>query len=140
MPAIKNLLLLLFICFSIHLIAQPTAQPKMTKKQFLADSTQIMKPKLVRPQFRLDNRLTFFNGQKLGITGLDAGVLLKEKLRVTLGYYQVVDKLTSLKKTYNDIEYQGRYQLNYGALNTEFIYKNTRFFSLGMPPRIWFWK
>jgi len=105
----------------------------MTKKQFIADSIKIMAPKLIRPQFRFDNRLTFFHGQKINITGVDAGVLLKNKLRATLGYYGVSDKLTSLNKTINDVEYQGNYKLNYGAINLEFIYKNTRFFSLGMP-------
>ena len=109
------------------------AQKKITKRQFITDSVRIMKPKLVRPQFRFDNRLTFLNGQKLNITGVDAGVLLKNKLRVTLGYYSVSDKLTALKKTLDNVEYRGQYYLNYGALNLEFIYKNTRFFSLGMP-------
>ena len=115
------------------MILQINAQKKMTKKQFIADSLKIVKTRLARPQVRLDNRLTFLNGQKLGITGVDAGVLLKEKLRATLGYYNVSDKLTSLQKTIDDIEYQGDYKLNYGALNFEFIYLNTRFFSLGMP-------
>ena len=109
------------------------AQTTISKKQFIADSIKITKIKLVRPQFRLDNRLTFLNGQKLSISGIDAGVLLKNKLRVTVGYYSVNDKMTSLKRTINDVDYQGQYQLNYGTLNLEFIYKNTRFFSFGMP-------
>ena len=109
------------------------AQQKMSKRQFIADSIKIVKPKLVRPQFRFENKLIFLNAQKLSISGVDAGVLLKNKLRVTLGYYSISDKLTSLKKTINDVEYQGQYNLNYGALNLELIYKNTRFFSLGMP-------
>ncbi len=108
-------------------------QVKLTKKVFLADSLKITKPKLIRPQFRIDNRLTFLNGQKLGISGFDAGVLLNEKLRITLGYYKVSDKFTSLSKRIDEVEYQGEYKLNYGALNIEYIYKNTRFFSLGMP-------
>ena len=116
-----------FCCFKIN------AQQKITKKQFIADSLKIIKTRLVRPQVRLDNRLTFLNGQKLSIAGLDAGVLLKEKLRVTLGYYSANDRLTSLKKNIDDIEYQGEYALSYGAINLEFIFKNTRFFSLGMP-------
>lgn len=118
-------LLLVGCCFS------SMAQTKMSKKQFIEDSTKIVKPKLIRPQFKLDNRLTFFNGQKINISGVDAGVLLKNKLRVTLGYYSLTDKLTSLNKTVDDIEYQ--YDQDYGALNLEFIYKDTRFFSLGMP-------
>src|SRR5687767_9113720 len=117
-------------CF---LVLTMNAQVRITKKVFIADSLNIVKTKLVRPQFRLDNRLTFLNGQKLSISGFDAGVLLNEKLRITLGYYTVSDKFTSLKKHIDEVEYQGQYNLNYGALNMEFIYKNKRFFSLGMP-------
>jgi hypothetical protein len=109
------------------------AQKKMTRKRFIEDSIKIVKPKLVRPQFRLDNRMTFLNDQKLSVTGIDAGVLLKEKLRVTLGYYRVSDKLTSLSKTIDNVDYVGQYDLNYGSLNLEFNYKNTRFFSFGAP-------
>lgn len=125
----KKILSLLFIAFTIY----ASAQKKITKNQFIADSLRITNIKLVRPQFRLDNRLTFLNGQKLSISGVDAGILLRNKLRITLGYYSVSDKLTSLKKTVNTIDYQGQYHLNYGALNLEFIYKNTRFFSFGLP-------
>lgn len=92
-----------------------------------------MKPKVVRPQFRLDNRLTFLNNQRITISGLDAGVLLKNKLRITLGYYWASDQPTSLKKTLDNVEYPGRFDMNYGSLNMEFIYLNKRFFSLGMP-------
>jgi hypothetical protein len=126
---IKFFFIVLFLIGSISL----NAQQKISKRQFISDSIKIVKTKLVRPQFRFDNRLTFLNGQKLSIAGVDAGVLLKNKLRATLGYYSVSDKLTSLKKSINGVEYQGQYNLNYGALNLEFIYKNTRFFSLGMP-------
>ena len=122
-----------FLLLAMFYLNKHCAQTHMSKKQFIADSIKITKIKLVRPQFRLDNRLTFLNGQKLSISGIDAGVLLKNKLRITLGYYSVNDKLTSLRKTINDIDYQGQYQLNYGALNLEFIYKDTRFFSFGMP-------
>lgn len=109
------------------------AQKKMTRKQFQADSLKIIKTKLVRPQFRFDNRLVFVKGQPLNITGFDAGVLLKNKLRLALGYYSVSDKLSSFNKTIGQDEYQGRYDLKYVALNVEFIYLNKRFFSLGMP-------
>lgn len=109
------------------------SQVKISKKQFLADSIKIVAPKLIRPQFRLDNRLTFLKGQKLNITGFDIGVLLKNKLRVTAGYYQLKDQLNALQKKENYAIYNAFYQLKYGAINLEFIYKNTRFFSLGMP-------
>ena len=126
----RSLFFFISIFFSFIKI---NAQQKITKQKFIADSLKIVKTRLVRPQVRLDNRLTFLNGQKLSISGVDAGVLLKEKLRLTLGFYSVSDKLTALKKNIDDIDYQGEYKLNYGALNTEFIYKNMRFFSLGMP-------
>lgn len=109
------------------------SQKKITKSQFLADSLRIIKPKLIRPQVRFDNRLVFFGGQKIDISGVDAGVLLKNKLRVTLGYYSVSDQLLSLKKSINGVDYQAEYDLRYGALNVEFIFKNKRFYSLGMP-------
>ena len=51
------------------------------------DSLKIVKHRIARPQFRLDNRLIFFNKQQLNISGVDAGVVLKEKLRINLGYY-----------------------------------------------------
>ena len=74
----KSIIFLLFVCICTSSIAQN----KISKKQFLADSTKIVAPKFIRPQFRLDNRLTFLDGQKLNITGFDVGVLLKNKLRV----------------------------------------------------------
>lgn len=129
MVQIRIILIVKFCIYAINI----NAQQKLTKQKFVADSIKIMRPKLIRPQFRFDNRLTFLSGQKLNITGVDGGVLLNNKLRITLGYYSVSDKLTSLKKTLNAVEYQGEYHLNYGALNLEFIYRNTRFFSLGMP-------
>lgn len=129
MPQTKVIFILLFLSGLVSVYAQQ----KISKRQFIADSTRIVKPRLVRPQLKFDSRLVFLNGQKLSISGGDIGVLLKNKLRVTLGYYSLSDKLTSLKKTIDNIEYQGQYNLNYGALNLEFIYKNTRFFSLGMP-------
>jgi len=129
MLRINFFLIFLFFCTATEI----NAQKKITKKQFIADSIKIMGPKLARPQFRFDNRSTFFNNQKINITGIDGGVMLKNKLRITLGFYSVSDKLTTLKKILDEIEYQGIYKLNYGSLNIEFIYKNHRFFSLGMP-------
>lgn len=105
-----------------------------SRENFIKDSTYIMRLKIVRPQLRADNRNIFFKKQTLALSGFDAGVLLKEKLRVTLGYYRLNENLS----TYNDQESQNgqfdrQLKMNYGALNTEFIYMNTRFFSLGMP-------
>jgi hypothetical protein len=123
----------LLLLFAFIFTTPGIGQNARAKKQFREDSIRITKPKLIRPQFRLDDRFTFLNKQRISITGLDAGVLLKNKLRVTLGYYSASDRLTSLTYTLNSVAYQGAYDLKYGALNLEFIYKNTRFFSLGMP-------
>jgi len=112
---------------------------KLSKKQFITDSLKIVKPRIARPQFRIDNRTIFSNKQLINISGFDAGVTLKEKLRVTLGYYSLsASNLTSLNKSIGSVLYNANYRLNYGALNLEFIYKNTRFFSLGMPVEIGF--
>ena len=110
---------------------------KLSKKQFIADSLKIVKPRIARPQFRIDNRTVFSSKQLINISGFDAGVVLKEKLRVTLGYYSLsTNNLTSFDKSIDSVLYKANYRLNYGALNLEFIYKNTRFFSLGMPVEI----
>jgi hypothetical protein len=109
------------------------SQTQMTKEQFITDSIRIMRPKLVRPQFKFDNRVTFYEGQTLNITGIDAGVLLKSKLRLTLGYYQLNDDLNAFKETIDSIDVGRLVDVDYGALNTEFIYRDTRFFSFGMP-------
>ncbi len=109
------------------------SQTKKEKAQFREDSARIVSPKLVRPQFRLDNRNFFFKGQTLNVSGVDAGVLLKDKLRLTLGYYFLSNNLTSYTKTIDGVKYDRHLKLEYGSINTEIIYKNTRYFSLGMP-------
>ena len=107
---------------------------KLTQEQFIADSLNIIKPKIVRPQFRLDNRTIFLKNQQLNIAGFDIGVLLKDKLRITLGYYYLPKtEIKSYNKLISGQQFNANYSTNYGALNMEFIYKNTRFFSLGMP-------
>ncbi len=106
------------------------------EEQFRKDSLAIIKVKLVRPQFKFDNRLIFYNGQALGINGIDAGVMLKDKLRVTVGYYGMSGDLKSEKFTSNNEDFGKLIRLDYGSLNTELIYKDARFFSLGMPLEI----
>jgi len=128
-PISLCLLLLSFLSFSQSV--------KLSKQQFIIDSNKIVKPRLARPQFRVDNRTIFPSKQRLNITGFDAGVVLKEKLRVTLGYYSLsTTNLTSLNKSIGSVLYKANYNLNYVALNLEFIYKDARFFSLGMPVEI----
>lgn len=126
---VKNLI----YCALIFLSLASNAQNKTAKQEYITDSLKIIEHDLVRLQFKLDNRFIFFNFQKLGIVGLDAGVLIKEKLRLTLGYYTIPDKSTVIQKTIHNVEYQGQYTLSYGAFNIEFIYKNKPLYSLGVP-------
>jgi hypothetical protein len=132
----KKLSLFLFFICSFTGYTQKLSE----KEQFIRDSVEIMKIKLVRPQFKFDNRLTYYEGQTLSINGLDAGVLLKDKLRLTLGFYRLEDDLSAFRQTIDSIDLGRVIKLNYGTINTEIIYKNARFFSLGMPVEIGFGK
>ena len=119
----RHLIYCSLICCSLS----SYSQVKLSKRQYTADSLKIVKPKLLRPQFKLDNRVTFFaDKQRLSVIGVDAGILIRERLRLTLGYYTISDKLTSIKETKNNVEFLGQYKLNYGALNVEFAYKNKK--------------
>jgi hypothetical protein len=121
-----------FLC--IFLIAGITTFAQTTEADpFIKDSLEIVRIKLVRPQFKFDNRVTFYDGRPLSITGFDAGVLLSEKLRLTLGYYSMDDELKGEAFTEDGQEFGRFLKMKYGSLNTEFIYKDTRFLSLGMP-------
>src|SRR3954469_19725258 len=79
---------------------------------FVRDSLKIMSPKLVRPQAKFDNRQTIFRGQSLEITGFDAGVLLKDKLRITLGYYSLENDLNYFRQTIDSIDVGKNIQLH----------------------------
>lgn len=129
MKYFSSLIFSLFVCGS--LLAQKTS-----KAQFVKDSLEIVKGKMVRPQFKFDNRLTWYEGQTLVINGVDVGVLLKDKMRITLGYYRLEENLNAFKETVDNTDLGAVMSITYGSLNTEFIYKNTRFFSLGMPLEI----
>src|SRR5688500_14278805 len=103
---------------------------KLTREQFLKDSAHIMRPKLVRPQLRYDSRLTFFEGQALALNGFDAGVMLKDKMRLTLGYYKVEDDVNAFRKTVEGVETISNIRVEFGSVNTEIIYLDKRYFSL----------
>lgn len=104
-----------------------------TEEQFISDSIKIMEPKLVRPQFKFDNRVTFYQGQSLFIRGYDLGVLLNNKLRVALGYSGLNEDLNAFKETIDSIDVGRLIDIQYGSINLEFQYHDSRFFSLGMP-------
>ncbi len=124
---------LLLSVFLLLLPATAWPQKKLSKKQFVKDSLEIMRARLIRPQLRIDNRITFHKGQTLTMNGVDAGVLLKEKLRLTLGYYALNDHLSAYSSVIDGEEVQRLIKLNYGSINTEYYYMNTRFISLGLP-------
>lgn len=110
-------------------------QPKkrLTKAQFRKDSVAIMKPWLIRPQLRLDNKISFYRGDSYNIDGVDAGVIIKEKIRFTLGYYRLNDELSGYAKTRQGTFFDRQLKLDYGSMNIEFVFHNSRFFTLGIP-------
>jgi len=109
------------------------SQPKLLKKQFLKDSVEIARTRIIRPQIRADNRVAFHKGQRLTLNGFDAGVLLKEKLRIAAGYYFLNDNLSAYKTNIDGVPAERLVALQYGSINTEYVYLNTRFISLGLP-------
>ena len=122
------------IFFALVIIS--SAMHSQTKKQraaFVKDSIYIMRVKLIRPQLRGDNRNLFYKNQIITINGLDAGILLRDKIRLTLGYYATVNNLKDDKKIVDGAEWERQLKLQYVGFNTEIIYKNTRFVSLGLP-------
>lgn len=126
--------LLCGILFSVSLLV--VGQSRLTPEQFKKDSLALTVVPLIKPQFRFDNRITFYGNQMLSINGFDAGVLLKEKLRFTLGYYSLKDELDEFNETKENEEFGRLVKLNYGTVNTEIIYKDIRYFSFGMPLEI----
>lgn len=123
-------------CAVMLLMALTAKAQTFDSAQYVRDSLDIVRIKLVRPQVKLDNRVTFYQKQALAINGFDIGVLLSEKLRLTLGYYNMHDRLRAFDYTSEGAEYGRFVRLNYGSLNTELIYSDKRFLSLGMPLEI----
>ena len=126
------MLAIVFLC-CLPVFAFAQSQKKLSKKQFIRDSIEIMRLHVIRPQLRIDNRITLHRRQSLTMNGIDAGVLLKEKLRLTLGYYALNEDLNAYTSTVDGNEVRRFIKLNYGSINTEFFYLNTRFISLGLP-------
>jgi hypothetical protein len=129
----RYFLLIIFLAAGIKNFAQAVPD---SSAQFKKDSLAIMRVKLVRPQFKFDNRVAFYEKQALSITGFDVGVLLSDKLRFTLGYYRMNERLKFYDELKEGAEFGRFIKMNYGSINTELIYKDTRFFSLGMPLEI----
>src|SRR4051812_45374148 len=98
---------------------QYVSAQKLSREQFIADSMKIIAPKLIRPQVRLDNRPTFYQKQSFLLTGFDAGVLLKEKMRLALGYYKMEHKLKEEKAPIDSLSGGRILHMELGALNSE---------------------
>lgn len=62
--------------------------------------------------------------------GYDAGILVKNKLRLTLGYYRIDENLSL---PLNGAAIRQRVFIRCGTINTELIYFQKRFLSLGFP-------
>jgi hypothetical protein len=122
---------LLLVAFASLLKAQTVK--KHPRQQFIKDSTWIMRIKTIRPQLRIDNKITFYEGDRLNINGFDAGVLLKEKFRVAIGYYSLMEDLSTYNRKINGADVGRKLSLRYLSVNVEYIFLNTRFFSLGIP-------
>ena len=125
----KSVLYIIAIFFSATLFAQK----KYSRAQFRKDSLAIVEVKTVRLQLRIYNKVTFYKGDSYNIRGFDVGVLLKERIRLALGYFSLNDKLSGYAKTTDGQYFDRRLQLRYGSIDIEYIYHNSRFFTLGLP-------
>jgi len=124
----------LIIFLNMQLTGQ-TQKPLMSKERFIADSIKIYVLKSWRPQFKFDTRTTLFEKQQLNMYGYDAGILIKNKLRITLGYYRIDDNLPK-DQLINDIQTKQNLRMHMGSVNLELNYIRKRFFSLGFPLEI----
>lgn len=104
-------------------------------EEFLEDSIKIARPKPIRPQFKFDTRTTVYENQKLNMFGYDAGILIKDKLRLTVGYYRIDDELPKHTEV-NSVEMKQTIYVRCGTINSELMYLKKRFFSLGFPLEI----
>ncbi|MBA3706988.1 MAG: hypothetical protein H0W84_14125 [Bacteroidetes bacterium] len=123
-----------FLFYNFSLLAQNQNEEER-KEQFLADSTKIYVPKPVRPQFKFDTRTTVYEGQKINSYGYDAGIMVKNKLRLTLGYYRMNDNLPK-EQLIKDVKTKQHLRVYMGTANLELNYLRKRFFSLGFPLEI----
>lgn len=99
---------------------------------FLRDSIKIITPKLLSLEARLDSRASSFQKTEVNIYGYYIGVMIKEKLSMGLGYYRISTVLPA-KTTINGVNTGTSLVVNCGSINSELIYLDRRFFSLGFP-------
>jgi hypothetical protein len=120
------------LCHYSYLPAQNQVMPDTLNDEFLKDSLAIMKPKLFRPQLRVDSRSSSYEKQRINLYGYDAGILFRNKLRLALGYYRINNDLP-MEKIVNEINSGVTLAIHCGQFNTEIVYYNGRYFSLGFP-------
>ena len=134
---IVKMMFLSFILLIIGLSPLHSQSGTETDSLFLRDSVRITSAKPLRPQFRIDARTSTYEGQKINIYGYDAGILIDNRLRLALGYYRIKNDLP------NDVDLLGsrtklQLGIDCGALNTEVIFYDARYFSLGFPLELGF--
>lgn len=123
------------ICFYLLFLTLYSARGQNiapSAEQFWADSMYITRPKLFRPQVRLDSRTSRFDKQTINLYGYDAGIMFKDKLRLTLGYYRINNNLPK-EKVINGSSTGLFLAIHCGQINTEILYYNSRYISLGFP-------
>lgn len=121
-------LVLVYVLFqAISAFCQPSFS------DFQRDSLKLTRPKLVRPQFKFDNRVAFYEGQTLFLRGYDVGVLLKDKLRVGIGYTGFNDDLNAFQETIDSVDIGRLIRVDYGSINIDVSSVETRYFEIGMP-------
>jgi hypothetical protein len=103
-----------------------------TEAVFLRDSIKLATPKLVRIQARLDSRASSFQGTEVNIYGYYIGAMIKSKLSLGLAYYRISTVLPA-KKVINGVNTGTSLVVNCGSFNSELIYFNRRYISLGFP-------
>ena len=99
---------------------------------FLRDSIRLITPKLISTGARIDSRASTFQGTQVNIYGYYVGVMIKAKLSLGLAYYRINTVLPAEQKI-NGVNTGTSLIVNCGSINSELIYYNRRFISLGFP-------
>ena len=111
----------------IKYISKDTAQLR-----FLNDSIKLTIPKLIRVEARIDSRASTFERTQVNIYGYYLGVMIKSKLSLGLGYYRI-NSVVPAQKIIDGVNTSSSLIVNCGSINSELIYYNRRFISLGFP-------
>ena len=112
---------------SIQRLAKDTSDAS-----FLLDSIRLVTPKLISTEARIDSRASDFQGNQVNIYGYYVGVMIKAKLSLGVGYYRI-NTILPAEKVINGIRTSTSLVVNCGSINSELIYFNRRFISLGFP-------